>query len=150
MNNAQVVCLILLFLYLCYLGIWGWIKRGFRGFVYEVKWTVNGLRWLVFLVVSLYFVIISSLALPFLKAKAQEMVSTSSDVLSAILLSWIPLAFGVFQVLIVCWIMWNSVKPTWRYNQQELEWNKESDEKFRARLPHRLQRFYKGGKKREV
>ena len=107
-----------------------------KRFIYSMKSTWNSMAFTLNMIASLYFVIIAIIPMPSLKdwVNTNLLKNTSITPLDKVVYHSIPIAYSVLVVIIVCWIMLKGLFPQIKYNEQEKQWAKESENKFRKWL----------------
>ena len=137
MNDAQWVgiALIVLALAIAYDLIQGTRKGQFK---YRVKAQINNLWPSMCLILAVYAVCIGIFPVPWLVAKSIELSANDISTFGSILTQWIPVAYLVLLVGLMYKIMAMGWKPLLKYTEQELQWARESREKFRNKYPNLL------------
>ena len=122
--------------------LWGWFGAWRKGRLkYSVKISVNSLRWLVHLVFAVYFLVGYANLLPaianWVKTCLVANPSWSPPSLTYYIIVSMPMAYTLAIIGIIVWFMHKGFQPWWKYTEQELVWQTESQKKNMERL-HKL------------
>ena len=144
MNDAQLAGLALLALIA--ITIWDLIKAYRNGGIPKVKYALKGLidgfKPMVYLIFAMFGLIGMITITPAIVEWADK--QTASSPLAYLLLNkGTSLVWFIFVLYAVFRIVRAGYKPVFKYSDQEKQWKRESQEKFRAKLPKVLQRFVK-------
>ncbi len=124
-------------------------KGGWSRVKYSLKRSADSLRFLVYVIVSVYLLIGALWLVPVITDKAGAAVSTAHSDLVRILLGFMPSAYVWFLIAGIVWLAFKIMRP-FKYNDQEKQWTKESEERLRQHLPVWARKFVKGGNKHDA
>jgi hypothetical protein len=129
-------CLLVLYVVLVILSSISALRKGKRRFIYSLKNTWNFLTYSLNLFVAMYFVIIAIIPIPLLKDWVNNNLLSKISVTSfdRVVYHSIPVVYSIFVVIIMCWIMIKGLIPRIKYNEQEKQWDRESEDKLRKWL----------------
>jgi len=101
--------------------------------IYTMKNTWNVMTFTLNMVAAMYFVIIAIIPMPSLKDWVDNnlLKNTSVTPFGIVVYHSIPVAYSVLIIIVVSWIMLKGLFPRIKYNEQEKQWDKESEDKFR-------------------
>lgn len=135
-NIVVLICLIALLISWIWILYRGWKKKRFA---YELKYVVNSLWQGVTFIggIALGLLITAITVQPVTNFINLQLVNTESPWIWHVVSNVYLLAILYFVVKVV----WMGFKPIWKYNEQEIEWNKESKEKFKNRFSKLAKRF---------
>jgi len=104
-----------------------------KRFIYSMKSTWNIMTFTLNMLASLYFVIIAIIPMPSLKDWVNNNLlnKTSVTPFGRVVYYSIPVAYSVLVIIIICWIMLKGLFTKIKYNEQEKQWDRESENKFR-------------------
>jgi predicted membrane protein len=109
-----------------------YIKGGLKRARYDLKTIYNSLAWLANCTLALFFVLISLIPTPQIKdwANAEMLKSTSNLWVMHII---VPV-YAIITIILACWIIFKGLIPQLKYNDEEKQWEKESKDKFKAKM----------------
>ncbi len=109
--------------------IWAFRKGDFKRLKYALKNNINSARILISTLASIYIVC----GLVYVIRAVSDWVDiqpVSDSLIQNFLVQSFPLGIAVFTIIMVIVIMDKGIYPRIKYNDEELQWMKESDDKF--------------------
>ena len=127
-------CVLALWLVAIGFGVVDGLRK--KRFIYSMKSTWNIMTFSLNMLASLYFVIIAIIPMASLKDWVDNnlLKNTSVTPFGIVVYHSIPVAYSVLVIIIICWIMLKGLFPRIKYNEQEKQWDKESEDKARKWL----------------
>lgn len=109
--------------------IWAFRKGNFKRLVYSLKNNINNARPLISMLVALYFVF----GMVYIMTAVNIWVAlqpTSDSLIKNFIIESFPLGIAIFTIAVAMLIVSKGIYPRVKYNDEEKQWAKESEEKF--------------------
>ena len=122
--------------------LWGWFTAWRKGRLkYSVKTSVNSLRGVVHLIFAMYFMVGCVNLLPPIINWVETYLVANPNLtppnLTYYIITGTPMVYATAIIGIAAWFMYKGIQPWWKYTEQELVWQTESQKKGIERL-HKL------------